>query len=90
MPTVFGGKKPSKTRVLNHFFVSDIYIYIYSHELKLRMPFWKCNFEGYARRFLELEYLPTPCFRHLFLLQSDRLTAWVNISSWPKTLLPKA
>ena len=67
-----------------------IYIYIYSHELKLRMPFWKCNFEGYVRRFLELECLPTPCFPHLFLLQSDRLTTWVNISSWPKTLLPKA
>ena len=83
----------------------SIYIYIYSDGLKLRMPFWKCHFEVYARRFLNLECLPTPCFPNmiksfnvpdilqvsgLFLLQSDRLTAWVNVSSWPKTLLPKA
>ena len=62
---------------------------IYSDRLKLRMPFWKCHFELYARRFGNLECLPTPCFPNmiknlkipdilqvsgLFLLQSDRLT----------------
>ena len=67
-----------------------------SDGLKLRMPFWKCHFELYARRFGNLECLPTPCFPNmiknlkfpdilqvsgLFLLQSDRLTAWVNIKA---------
>ena len=71
----------------------------YSDGLKLRMPFWKCHFELYARRFGNLECLPTPCFPNmiknfnfpdilqvfgLFLLQSDRLTACLNKSSWPK------
>ena len=32
MPTVFGGKKRSKTRVFNNFFVSDNYI-IYTYNI---------------------------------------------------------
>ena len=36
-----------------------------SDGLKLRMPFSKCHFEVYARRFLASECLPTPCFPNM-------------------------
>ena len=77
----------------NRFFLTNILSSspaLYSDGLKLRMPFWKCHFEVYARRFLELECLPTPCFPNMikkgsiFLICCRFLGNFCfNLIAWP-------